>query len=124
MELRGSIRRDWRLLVGDRSYGGDDCLDACRWNCFARVSQVTAFAMRPEVAAMNLRDYLSLDDNKFRRLFRNSPIKRTKRRGLLRNVCVALGNVGTIDDLPALEGAADEARPLLAEQAQWAVCRV
>lgn len=124
VELKGPIPTELRPLIGDRIYGCDDCLDACPWNRFAKVSRETAFAMRPEVAAMNLRDYLSLDDNKFRRLFRNSPIKRTKRRGLLRNVCVALGNVGTIDDLPALERAAADAEPLIAEHAQWAIERV
>jgi epoxyqueuosine reductase len=124
IELKGPIPTELRPLIGDRIYGCDDCLDACPWNRFAKVSRETAFAMRPEVAAMNLRDYLSLDDNKFRRLFRNSPIKRTKRRGLLRNVCVALGNVGTIDDLPALERAAADAEPLIAEHAQWAIERV
>ena len=77
--------------------------------------------MRPEIARMKLRDYLSLDDDKFRRLFRNSPIKRTKRRGFLRNVCVALGNVGMVEDLPALEKAATDPEPLIAEHAQWAV---
>jgi epoxyqueuosine reductase len=80
--------------------------------------------MRREVAAMKLRDYLSLDAEKFRRLFRDSPVKRTKRRGLLRNVCVALGNVGTKDDLPALEKAAADAEPLIAEHAQWAIGRI
>jgi epoxyqueuosine reductase len=80
--------------------------------------------MRPEVAAMKLRDHLSLDEERFRRLFRNSPIKRTKRRGLLRNVCVALGNVGTKDDLPALEKVVTEAEPLIAEHAQWAIGRI
>ena len=73
---------------------------------------------------MKLRDYLSLDDDKFRQLFRGSPIKRTKRRGLLRNVCVALGNVGTADDLPALKRAAVDAEPLIAEHAQWAIDRI
>jgi epoxyqueuosine reductase len=77
--------------------------------------------MQPELAAMKLQDYLSLDDDKFRRLFRNSPIKRTKRRGLLRNVCVALGNVGTADDLPALEKATADSEPLIAEHARWAI---
>jgi epoxyqueuosine reductase len=121
IELRGSIPSELRPLIGDRIYGCDDCLDACPWNRFAKVSRETAFAMRPEVAAMKLRDYLSLDDDKFRRLFRNSPIKRTKRRGLLRNVCVALGNVGTADDLPALEKATADSEPLIAEHAHWAI---
>ena len=124
IELKGSIPVGLRPLIGDRIYGCDDCLDACPWNRFAKVSRETAFAMRPEVAAMKLRDYLSLDEEKFRRLFRDSPIKRTKRRGLLRNVCVALGNVGTNDDLPALEKAAVDSEPLIAEHAQWAIERI
>jgi epoxyqueuosine reductase len=121
IELKGSIPSELRPLIGDRIYGCDDCLDACPWNRFAKVSRETAFAMPPEVAAMKLRDHLSLDDDKFRRLFRNSPVKRTKRQGLLRNVCVALGNVGTADDLPALEKATADSEPLIAEHAQWAI---
>jgi epoxyqueuosine reductase len=124
IELKGPIPLELRPMIGDRIYGCDDCLDACPWNRFAKVSRETAFAMRPEIASMKLRDYLSLDDDKFRRLFRNSPIKRTKRRGLLRNVCVALGNVGAADDLPALEKAAADTEPLIAEHAQWAIQRV
>lgn len=124
IELKGSIPIELRPLIGDRIYGCDDCLDACPWNRFAKVSRETAFAMRPEIAALRLRDYLALDEEKFRELFRKSPIKRTKRRGLLRNVCVALGNVGTIDDLPALEKAANDPEPLVAEHAQWAIERI
>ena len=124
IELKGPIPTELRPLIGDRIYGCDDCLDACPWNRFAKVSREIAFAIRPEVAAMNLRDYLSLDDNKFRRLFRNSPIKRTKRRGLLRNVCVALGNIGTTNDLPALEKAKRDSEPLIVEHAQWAIDRI
>src|SRR5205085_11143529 len=99
-------------------------LDAGPWNRIARVSRVTAFAMGPEAASIRLRYYLGLDVDKFRRLFHKSPTKRTKRRGLLRNVCVALGNVGTIDDLPAFERAAVDAEPLIAEHAQWAIERI
>ena len=121
IELKGPIPIELRPMIGDRIYGCDDCLDACPWNRFAKVSRETAFAMRPEVAQMKLRDYLSLDDDKFRRLFRNSPIKRTKRRGFLRNVCVALGNVGMVEDLPALEKAASDPEPLIAEHAEWAL---
>lgn len=124
IELKGPIPVGLRPMIGDRIYGCDDCLDACPWNRFAKVSRETALAMRREVAAMKLRDYLSLDAEKFRRLFRDSPVKRTKRRGLLRNVCVALGNVGTKDDLPALEKAAADAEPLIAEHAQWAIGRI
>jgi epoxyqueuosine reductase len=124
IELKGSIPLEFRPLIGDRIYGCDTCLDVCPWNRFASASRETAFAARPATAAMQLRDYLALSDEQFRTLFRGSPIKRIKRRGLLRNVCVALGNVGTIDDLPALERAALDAEPLIAEHARWAIERI
>lgn len=124
IELKGSIPEELRPLIGDRIYGCDDCLEACPWNRFAEASHETAFAARPFVYGMALRDFLALDDDGFRALFRKSPIKRIKRRGFLRNVCVALGNVGTDDDLPALERAAADPEPLIAEHAQWAIARI
>ena len=57
-------------------------------------------------------------------LFRDSPIKRVKRRGFLRNVCVALGNVGDLSDLPELEHALADPDPLIAEHAAWAKERI
>jgi epoxyqueuosine reductase len=123
IELKGSIPLELRPLIGDRIYGCDDCLDACPWNRFAAVSREAAFAAGPAIG-MALRDYLALDDAKFRELFRRSPIKRIKRRGFLRNVCVALGNVGTRADLPALEAAALDPEPLIAEHAAWAIERI
>lgn len=124
IELKGSIPLELRPLIGDRIYGCDDCLDACPWNRFARTSNEIAFAARPAVAQMQLRDFLQLDEAAFRALFRNSPIKRIKRRGFLRNVCVALGNVGTEDDLPFLERAKHDPEPLIAEHAAWAIDQI
>ncbi len=124
IELKGSIPLEFRPLIGDRIYGCDTCLDVCPWNRFAAASRETAFSLRPATAAMKLRDYLELNDEQFRVLFRGSPIKRVKRSGLLRNVCVALGNVGTTEDLPALERAAVEPDALIAEHAQWAILRI
>lgn len=123
IELKGSIPEPLRPLIGDRIYGCDDCISACPWNRFAQASQEAAFAARPAIG-MALRDLLALDDEGFRTLFRRSPIKRVKRRGLLRNVCVALGNVGTAEDLPALERACADPEPLIAEHAQWALARL
>jgi epoxyqueuosine reductase len=123
IELKGSIPVELRPLIGDRIYGCDDCLDACPWNRFAAVSHEARFAARPAVG-MRLRDYLALDDAKFRELFRSSPIKRIKRRGFLRNVCVALGNVGDERDLPALRRVAADPEPLIAEHAAWAITRI
>ena len=76
---------------------------------------------RPELAAPDLVELLSLDDAGFKRRFQNTPILRTKRRGLLRNVCVALGNTGDATALPALSRASRDPEPLIAEHARWAV---
>src|SRR5437763_7064766 len=124
IELKGSIPLELRPLMGDRIFGCDDCLDACPWNRFAKTSRESAFAARKSTSAYALRDYLRMDGAEFRDLFRNSPIKRIKRRGFLRNVCVALGNIGTSEDLPALERAALDSEPLIAEHAAWAINRI
>lgn len=120
IELKGAIPLEFRPLIGDRIYGCDDCLDACPWNRFAAVSREAAFGARP-ATTMLLRDYLALDDVQFRTLFRGSPIKRIKRRGFLRNVCVALGNTGDVADLPALLRITLDSEPLIAEHANWAI---
>jgi epoxyqueuosine reductase len=120
IELKGSIPVELRPLIGNRIYGCDDCLEACPWNRFASASREAAFAAGPAVS-LRLRDYLALDETAFRTLFRNSPIKRIKRRGFLRNVCVALGNAGDRSDLPALERAASDPEPLISEHASWAI---
>jgi epoxyqueuosine reductase len=124
IELKTSIPLQLRPLIGDRIFGCDDCLDACPWNRFAHVSRETAFAARRSTTDFALRDYLTLSETEFRNLFRNSPIKRIKRRGFLRNVSVALGNVGTREDLPALHRAALDPEPLIAEHASWAIERI
>jgi epoxyqueuosine reductase len=120
IEHKGPIPEEFRRAIGDRIYGCDDCLDACPWNRFARESRETAFAARPYVTQWQLRDFLTLTDGTFRNLFRWSPIRRLKRPGFLRNVCVALGNTGTVADLPALDAAAADPNPLIAEHAIWA----
>jgi epoxyqueuosine reductase len=124
IELKGSIPLDLRPLIRDRIFGCDDCLDACPWNRFAQVSREATFSARPSTVGMPLRDYLGLSDDEFRVLFRSSPIKRIKRRRFLRNVCVALGNVGDLSDLPALERATADPEPLIAEHAKWAIRQI
>jgi epoxyqueuosine reductase len=124
IENKGAIPEEFRAAIGDRIYGCDECLEVCPWNRFARQSKESSFTAREYVHGWALRDFLALDDARFRQLFKRSPIKRIKRRGFLRNVCVALGNVGTREDLPALEAASGDPEPLIAEHAQWAVRQI
>lgn len=121
IEHKGSIPIEFRKQMGDRIYGCDDCLDACPWNRFAKLSRETRFHARESIFQNHLRDFLKLDDEGFRLLFAKSPIKRIKRNRFLRNVCVALGNVGGVEDLPDLERLAHDEDALIAEHSQWAI---
>jgi epoxyqueuosine reductase len=120
IENKGAIPLEFRRSVGDRIYGCDDCLDACPWNRFAQVSSETRFRMPASLRQLGLRDLAALSPEEFRQLFRDSPVKRIKHNRFIRNVCVAMGNVGTEGDLPILRSLARHPDPLIAEHAQWA----
>ena len=124
IELRGSIPVEWRAAIGNRVFGCDDCLAVCPWNRFAREGSLMGEHARADLDEPNLIDLLSLDEAGFKSRFAGTPIKRTKRRGFLRNVCVALGNVGTAEALPALRQAANDPEPLISEHARWAITQI
>jgi epoxyqueuosine reductase len=119
--LKGPIPEEFRAAIGARIYGCDDCLAVCPWNRFAKDGALMRPHYRAELAAPDLIELLALDEAGFKRRFAGTPILRAKRRGFLRNVCVALGNCGDAGALPALARAAAEEEPLIAEHAQWAI---
>jgi epoxyqueuosine reductase len=121
IELKGSIPIELRPAIGNRIYGCDDCLAACPWNRFAREGSLMKAHAKEELNSPDLVELLKLDDAGFKSRFAGSPILRTKRRGLLRNVCVAMGNTGDATALPALERATHDPEPLIAEHAHWAI---
>jgi epoxyqueuosine reductase len=121
IELKGSIPLEFRRAIGNRIYGCDDCLAACPWNKFARAGKLMKEHARNDLALPDLLELLALDDVAFKARFASTPILRTKRRGLLRNVCVALGNVGDATALPELRKAAADPEPLISEHARWAI---
>jgi len=121
IELKGSIPTEFRRAIGDRIYGCDDCLVVCPWNRFAREGRMMKAHARPDLTQPDLLDLLSLDEAGFKKRFAGTPILRTKRRGLLRNACVALGNIGNESALPTLARAALDPEPLIAEHASWAI---
>lgn len=124
IELKGSIPLELRPAIGNRIYGCDDCLAACPWNRFAREGNLMKTHARKNLESPDLIGLLQLDDAGFKSRFAGSPILRTKRRGLLRNVCVALGNTGDELALPYLEKAAGDAEPLISEHARWAIQQI
>jgi epoxyqueuosine reductase len=124
IELKGAIPLELRPLIGNRIYGCDDCLAACPWNRFAHEGNLMKPHTRADLATPDLVELLRLDDAGFKQEFAGTPMLRTKRRGLLRNVCVALGNLGDEAVLPALRTACEDHEPLIAEHARWAVERI
>ncbi len=107
IEHRGPIPRALRAPIGNRVYGCDICQETCPWNAkFQTPSSEPAYRTRPELDGPPLADLaerlLAMDDAAFARAFRGSPVRRAKRDGLLRNVCVGLGNRGGARAVDAL----------------------
>ena len=121
IELKGSIPVELRPAIGNRIFGCDDCLAVCPWNRFAHEGNLMKSRARPGSESPDLIQLLQLDEAGFKSRFAGTPILRAKRRGLLRNVCVALGNVGGASALRHLQKASAEPEPLIAEHARWAI---
>ena len=130
IELKGAIPEELRAPLGDLLYGCDICQDVCPWNeKFATaLPGDSPFQPRDALggkdARVLARDLLAMTQDEFTAAFRGSPMKRAKRRGLARNAAVALGNIGTSEDVPALEAALAHDEPLVREHAAWALARV
>jgi len=125
IELKGPIPRELRPLMGTHIFGCDICQDVCPYNTKCRPTNEAAFQPRPGLLAPELVPLLQLTEEEFRARFRGSPILRAKRRGFLRNVCVALGNLGRVEAVPALAHAlATDPEPLVRGHAAWALGRI
>ena len=125
IEHDGPIPEEYREAMGNRIYGCDDCLAVCPWNRFADAAAANrAFLPRAELAAPSIADLLRLDDAAFRELFAGSPIKRVGRNRMIRNCLIAAGNSGSVDLSRSVEAYVDDADPVLAEAAEWALARI
>jgi epoxyqueuosine reductase len=91
---------------------------------FVQITSEEAFWPRAGVHGERLIELMGMSQEEFSRRFKNSPVKRTKRRGLLRNVAVALGNRGSPEAVPVLAAALGEAEPLIRGHAAWALGRI
>jgi epoxyqueuosine reductase len=120
IEHRGAIARDLRPQLGNWIFGCDICQEVCPWNSDGTDGEPVCDALMPSLAEL-----LALDAEGFNRRFRGSAIKRTKRRGLLRNAAIALGNSGNPAALPILARTLEgEPEPLVRAHAAWAIGRL
>jgi epoxyqueuosine reductase len=124
IELHGPIPHELRPMMGTHIFGCDICQVVCPWNRRAPVSSEAAFLPRAGFAAPELVPLLRLSEDDFRTRFRDSPVSRAKRRGLLRNVAVALGNLRDPQALAALESVLHDPEPLIRRHAAWALGRI
>ena len=126
IELKGAIPRELRPLIGNRVYGCDICQEVCPHNSpkFVQITSEEAFWPRAGVHGARLIELMGMDQEEFSRRFKNSPVKRAKRRGLLRNVAVALGNWGSAEAVPALVAALADDEPLVRGHSAWALGRI
>lgn len=129
IELRGSIPRELRSAVGNRVFGCDICQETCPWNArFSTPTEEAAYALRPEFDRPSLvklaRRLLAMSGKGFQREYAGSPLSRAGRKGMLRNVCVALGNWGADEAAPVLVRALADPAPLVRAHAAWALGQV
>ena len=119
IEVRDAIDPGLRGSMGRQVFGCDICQDVCPWNRRRQVSGGSAFEPRPGNVAPAFEDLATLTAEQFQERFRKSPIKRSKRRGLLRNVAVAIGNEGRQEHLALLDGLMLDDDPVVREHAAW-----
>ena len=119
IELKGVIPIEYRKAIGNRIYGCDDCQIVCPWNSYAVKNDDPDFQKKQDT--LKLIDLIQITGEMFRQRFKGSPIKRIKRRGLLRNVAVALGNSGNPQAIPPLIKVLDDEEPLIRAHAVWAL---
>ncbi len=124
IELRDNIPVKLRDKIGNNIYGCDICQDVCPWNRKAEVTDKLSFGPRKGLYNPLLLSFLDLGEEEYRETFRKSPIKRAKRRGLVRNVLIAMGNSGNKGFLRHLEDKLKYTDPMIRTHAAWAIWKL
>ena len=124
IEKKGSIHPELRERMGRQVFGCDICQDVCPWNRKAPVGGSGMLEPRRELVNPELGWLAAMDGPAFNKRFRGSPLERTRRKRILRNVAIAMGNSGETQFRPQLEKWAQGNDAVLAEAAVWALARL
>jgi len=124
IEKKGSIAEELRPLMGRQVFGCDICQDVCPWNRRAPFAASSLLPARQELINPALQWLAGMDGPAFNRTFRGSPLERTRRKRILRNVAIAMGNSGVREFLPQLDAWIGGDDAVLAEAAAWAADRL
>lgn len=121
IELDGPVPGELRTGVGDWLFGCDICQEVCPWNNRAPADGAREFLPIDGTNPVELAPLFELDDEAFRRRFRHTPLWRARRRGLLRNAAMVLGNRPVADTLRALVRGLQDTEPLVRGACAWAL---
>lgn len=124
IEKRGTIPEELREGMGRHVFGCDICQDVCPWNRKAPVTSATEFEPREGLVNPALDWLAEMQTEEFREVYRGSPVRRAKLSGLRRNAVIAMGNSGHKKFLPTLKELCEDAEPVVAEHARWALRRL
>lgn len=124
IEKKGSIAEELRPLMGRQVFGCDICQDVCPWNRKAPVAASGMLPARAELVNPALEWLAAMDGPAFNRVFRGSPLERTRRKRVLRNVAIAMGNSGEERYLAQLDAWAEGEDEVLTEAAAWAARQI
>ena len=124
IELRDDIPEEFREAMGNLIFGCDICQDVCPWNREIPHSADERFEPREFNRSPDLRELAQLTPDEFRDRYHGSPIKRTKWRGFLRNVAVAMGNSRDPEMVSELEPLLNCEDPLIRRHAAWALRKI
>ena len=127
IELAGPIPEALRPAIGNRIYGCDDCQLVCPWNRYARPAAVPDFVAREGLDSATLAELFAWDEASFEARLAGSAIRRIGHERWLRNLAVALGNVGAGGReaaLVALRRRERDPSPLVREHVAWAIARL
>jgi epoxyqueuosine reductase len=124
IEKKGVIAEELREPMGRQVFGCDICQDVCPWNRRAPIAVKDGMVARRELVNPALDWLAGMDAVKFKEWFKGSPLERTRRKRLHRNVAIAMGNSGEARFLSQLEEWSGSEDEVLAESAQWALTRI
>jgi epoxyqueuosine reductase len=121
IEKRAEIPEALREGIGRHVFGCDICQDVCPWNRKAPATTANEFQAREGLVNPSLEWLAEMEPEEFRATFRGSPVRRAKLSGLRRNAVIAMGNSGDAKFVSTLKELAEDADPVVAEHARWAL---
>ncbi|MGI9535396.1 MAG: tRNA epoxyqueuosine(34) reductase QueG [Thermodesulfobacteriota bacterium] len=124
IENKGEIPEKYRKDIGNNVFGCDICQDVCPWNNNAHTRADDSFLPREGLYQPDLRYLLDLEQEEFSKIFKNSPVKRAKRKGIIRNVLIAIGNTESSEYVDLVNRYLIDSDPLIRRHAVWALWKI